>query len=57
MRDSMLDRDLIIGVDRLDYSKGITNRMEAFEHFLKVDPGNRGKVTFLQVTRNPARGA
>src|SRR5690606_30045823 len=50
MRDSMLDRDLIIGVDRLDYSKGITNRMEAFEHFLKVDPGNRGKVTFLQVT-------
>ncbi|MDH0367143.1 alpha,alpha-trehalose-phosphate synthase (UDP-forming) [Brucella anthropi] len=50
MSDSMLDRDLIIGVDRLDYSKGITNRMEAFEHFLKVDPGNRGKVTFLQVT-------
>ncbi len=50
MRGSMLDRDLIIGVDRLDYSKGITNRMEAFEHFLKVDPGNRGKVTFLQVT-------
>ncbi len=39
-----------MGVDRLDYSKGITNRMEAFEHFLKVDPGNRGKVTFLQVT-------
>src|SRR5690606_32500423 len=30
MRESMLDRDLIIGVDRLDYSKGITNRMEAF---------------------------
>ncbi len=54
MRDSMLDRDLIIGVDRLDYSKGITNRMEAFEHFLKVDPGNRGKVIFCRSRRNLA---
>jgi len=50
MRDSMSGRDLIIGVDRLDYSKGITNRLEAFENFLKIDPVNRGHVTFLQVT-------
>ncbi len=50
MRDSMGGRDLIIGVDRLDYSKGITNRLEAFEHFLKIDPANRDRVTFLQIT-------
>jgi trehalose 6-phosphate synthase len=50
MRASMSGRDLIIGVDRLDYSKGITNRLEAFEHFMKIDPVNRGNVTFLQVT-------
>ena len=50
MHASMLDRDLIIGVDRLDYSKGITNRLEAFEHFLRVNPSSHGKVTFLQIT-------
>ncbi|MGU3400503.1 alpha,alpha-trehalose-phosphate synthase (UDP-forming) [Brucellaceae bacterium D45D] len=50
MRESMSGRDLIIGVDRLDYSKGITNRLEAFEHFLKIDPANRGSLTFLQIT-------
>lgn len=50
MRESMSGRDLIIGVDRLDYSKGITNRLEAFEHFLKIDPANRGSLTLLQIT-------
>ncbi|WP_343315625.1 alpha,alpha-trehalose-phosphate synthase (UDP-forming) [Brucella sp. BE17] len=50
MRESMSGRDLIIGVDRLDYSKGITDRLEAFEHFLKIDPANRGSLTFLQIT-------
>ncbi|MBX8814573.1 trehalose-6-phosphate synthase, partial [Ochrobactrum sp. MR34] len=38
MRESMTGRDLIIGVDRLDYSKGITNRIEAFEHFVQNNP-------------------
>lgn len=50
MRDSMGDRDLIIGVDRLDYSKGIANRIEAFERFLTNNPDSRAKVTYLQVT-------
>lgn len=50
MRESMTGRDLIIGVDRLDYSKGITNRIEAFEHFVQNNPEYESKVTFLQVT-------
>lgn len=50
MRESMTGRDLIIGVDRLDYSKGITNRIEAFEHFVQNNPEYKSKVTFLQVT-------
>ncbi|MBB2971926.1 alpha,alpha-trehalose-phosphate synthase (UDP-forming) [Mesorhizobium sp. RMAD-H1] len=50
MQKSLGDRDLIIGVDRLDYSKGITNRIEAFEHFITNNPGSQGKVTFLQIT-------
>ncbi len=50
MRNSMSERDLMLGVDRLDYSKGIPNRIEAFEHFLKRAPENRGRATLLQVT-------
>jgi trehalose 6-phosphate synthase len=46
---SLLGRQLIIGVDRLDYSKGLTERFAAFEHFLESFPENQGKVTFLQI--------
>ena len=40
---------LIIGVDRLDYSKGIALRFDAFEQFLRAHPERRGEVTFLQI--------
>lgn len=50
MSESMLGRQLIIGVDRLDYSKGIPNRIEAFEEFINRNPEQKNKVTFLQVT-------
>ena len=46
---SLLGRKLIIGVDRLDYSKVLTERFAAFEDFLETFPDNRGKVTFLQI--------
>ena len=42
-------RKLIIGVDRLDYSKGIPERMESFERFLVGNPDYRGRVTYLQI--------
>ena len=42
-------RKLIIGVDRLDYSKGIRQRMEAYEHFLASNLDQRGQVTYLQI--------
>jgi trehalose 6-phosphate synthase len=41
---------LVIGVDRLDYSKGIGQRIEAFARYCEVNPGAKGKVTFLQIT-------
>ena len=41
---------LMIGVDRLDYSKGIANRMEAYERFLAAHPEWHDKVTYLQIT-------
>jgi trehalose 6-phosphate synthase len=46
---SLQRRKLIIGVDRLDYSKGLTERFEAFEDFLETFPENQGKMTFLQI--------
>jgi trehalose 6-phosphate synthase len=42
-------RKLIIGVDRLDYSKGIPEKMEAYERFLINNPDQRGRVTYLQI--------
>lgn len=47
---SLSGRAMIIGVDRLDYSKGIANRINAFEHFLDRNPEWRNNVTFLQIT-------
>ena len=41
---------MIIGVDRLDYSKGLDMRLDAFEQFLGSYPDWRGKVTYLQIT-------
>src|SRR6202042_3545803 len=47
--ESLVGRALIIGVDRLDYSKGIPQRLSAFELFLQTQPNWRGKVTYLQI--------
>jgi trehalose 6-phosphate synthase len=41
---------MIIGVDRLDYSKGLPERLNAFERFLINFADWRGKVTYLQIT-------
>ncbi|MBW2713850.1 MAG: trehalose-6-phosphate synthase, partial [Deltaproteobacteria bacterium] len=40
---------IILGVDRLDYTKGIPERIRAFEHFLELYPEQREQVTLLQV--------
>jgi trehalose 6-phosphate synthase len=44
------ERKLIIGVDRLDYTKGIDKRLAAFERFLENSPAAKGGFVFLQVT-------
>ncbi|HLY58664.1 MAG TPA: trehalose-6-phosphate synthase [Stellaceae bacterium] len=50
VRTSLDGRRLIIGVDRLDYSKGITHRIHAFGKFLEMYPAWAGRVTLLQIT-------
>ncbi len=48
---SLEGRDLIIGVDRLDYSKGLKQRIEAFCMFLERSPqAVQARVTMLQIT-------
>ena len=54
--DSLSGRAMIIGVDRLDYSKGIPERMSAFERLLTNFPDWRGKVTYLQITPRSRTG-
>ena len=42
-------RSLVVGVDRLDYSKGIPERLEGFEQYLADHPDLVRKVLYLQV--------
>lgn len=49
LRESLGDRSLSIGVDRLDYSKGLVNRFEAFGRLLAKYPEHRRQVSFLQI--------
>jgi trehalose 6-phosphate synthase len=46
---SLGDRALMIGVDRLDYSKGLLQRLDGFDLFLANHPDWIGKVTYLQI--------
>jgi trehalose 6-phosphate synthase len=49
MRRGLRGRDQFIGVDRLDYSKGLLRRMDAFGRYLEMHPKAHGKVILLQV--------
>lgn len=42
--------DVAIGVDRLDYSKGIENRIDAFNRFLQRNKHRRRKTALPQIT-------
>lgn len=50
MLRSIEGHELIIGVDRLDYSKGLGERMEAYARYIETNPASHGKVVYLQIT-------
>lgn len=56
MRDSAVGREMIVGVDRLDYSKGLEERFLGFERFLADHPEERKELFLLQIAP-PSRGA
>lgn len=49
MVESVSGRDLIVGVDRLDYSKGIEERFNGYQRFLETRPDRRTNVSLLQI--------
>jgi trehalose 6-phosphate synthase len=49
LEESLAKRALILGVDRLDYTKGLPERFRGFAQLLKRYPEHCGKVTFLQI--------
>ncbi len=49
LNESLGDRALVLGVDRLDYSKGLPQRFDAFGRLLYAYPQHRRCVNFLQI--------
>jgi trehalose 6-phosphate synthase len=49
LQGSLVSRKLIIGAERLDYSKGLALRFTAFSRFLERWPHHRQKVSYLQI--------
>lgn len=49
LKHSLVGRKLIIGADRLDYSKGLPQRFEAYSELLETHAQYREKISFLQI--------
>ncbi len=49
LREAFQDRKIVLGVDRLDYSKGVPQRLEAVRNALIRYPELRGRITYVQV--------
>ena len=49
LKQSLVGRHLVLGVDRLDYSKGIPQKVEAFYELLGRWPEHASRVTFMQI--------
>ena len=49
LREQFGGRKVLLGVDRLDYTKGIRHRLEAIELLLEQRPHLRGRFVFIQI--------
>ena len=49
LRDSLAGRQLVIGVDRLDYTKGLVHRFDAVERLLETRPQHRSGIVVFQI--------
>ena len=55
LQEDFRGRRVVLGVDRLDYTKGIPERLRAIEVLLEVNPHRRADLTFVQLAV-PSRG-
>ena len=55
LRKSLHGERLAIGVDRVDYSKGLVNRISAFDRLFEMQPALKRSVSLLQIA-TPSRG-
>ncbi len=49
LREDQPNRKIVLGIDRLDYTKGIPHKLEAFRALLTRHPERLGRVTLFQV--------
>ena len=56
MKDEYSRRRLLLGVERLDYSKGLPQRLRAFRKLLQTYPENLNSATLIQIA-SPSREA
>ncbi len=56
IHENLPDRQIILGVDRMDYTKGIPERLKAFDRLLKRHPEHQRRVTLAQVVVPSRRG-
>jgi trehalose 6-phosphate synthase/phosphatase len=54
LRKKLGEQKVILSVDRLDYTKGISQRLESFDLFLEKNPRYKGKVTLILLA-SPSR--
>jgi len=47
---SLAGRNLIIGADRLDYSKGIPERLRSYQRLLERSPEYCGRIVYMQIS-------
>lgn len=45
----LLPHRLMIGVDRLDYTKGIPNRLRGLQAYLRTNPADEDRISFVQI--------
>jgi len=49
LHEQLKEAKVILSIDRLDYTKGIANRLEAFQMFLEANPQWHGMVVLLMI--------
>jgi trehalose 6-phosphate synthase/phosphatase len=48
-------RRIVLGIDRLDYTKGLPRRLQAVERLLEIEPALRDEMRYIQIAV-PSRG-